>query len=157
VVNVGAEPGPRLGDDHWVFVPSSRSGYHRFGVYSNVDESFLPSSRRSNGSNGPQRASLYIERAFPGSRRPSPRDEAAIVSAMVDELRAAGVIGRVDVVDPTWIDVAYTWSWPGSTWRRDAIAALAAVGVEQVGRYGQWHFQGIAESMADGRAAGAGR
>ena len=37
----------------------------------------------------------------------------------------------------------------------DALAALEAVGVEQVGRYARWHFQGIADSLADGLAAGA--
>lgn len=154
VVNVGGESGPQLGDDHWVFVPRSSSGFHRFGVYSNVDESFLPVSARS-GANGPaSRTSIYIERAFPQGARPSPDDEAVMATAMVNELQDWDVVGAVDVVDTTWIDVAYTWSWPGSTWREDALAALAGVGVQQVGRYGRWSFQGIADSIAEGLLAG---
>ena len=40
------------------------------------------------------------------------------------ELQSDGIIGEVEVVHPTMVDVAYTWSWPGSHWREDAIAAL---------------------------------
>lgn len=158
VVNLGATPGPRLGDDHWVFVPDARSGFHRFGVYSNVDESFLPASSRSSAVHGPaRRTSIYVERAFLPDDRPSPDEEAALARAMVDELQRWGVIETVEVVDTTWIDVAYTWSWPGSTWREDALAALADAGVEQVGRYGRWVFQGIADSIAEGLAGGGSR
>ena len=157
VVNVGAEPGPALGGDHWVYDPSAESGFHRYGVYSNVDDSFLPAGSRAVGARPASRASLYIERAYPGSERPDGATEAAHVDAMVGELQDRGVIGATEVVDPTWIDVAYTWSWPGSTWVADARSALAAAGVHQVGRYGRWHFQGIAESIRDGLDVGAGR
>ena len=58
------------------------------------------------------------------------------------------------MVDPTWIDVAYTWSWPGSTWRVKALKALEEHGIYQVGRYARWVFQGIAESIKDGFIAG---
>ena len=160
VVNVGAEPGPALGDDHWVYDVTAPSGFHRFGVYSNVDEAFLPASARSAAVGTPstrtrRRASLYVERAYPGGARPSPAEEAAHVDAMVHDLQQREVIGAVEVVDPTWIEVAYTWSWPGSTWRAEALAALEAVGVHQAGRYGRWRFQGIAASLAEGRAVGA--
>jgi protoporphyrinogen oxidase len=155
VVNVGAEPGPRLGDDHWVFVPDAASGFHRFGVYSNVDERFLPASARSRGARPATRASLYVERAFPGDARPTARVARDLAREMVRELQDRKVIGTIDVVDPTWIEVAYTWAWPGSSWRADALAALAAVGIEQIGRYGRWRFQGIADSIAEGLAAGA--
>ncbi|MGH9169487.1 MAG: hypothetical protein ACRD0Z_01200 [Acidimicrobiales bacterium] len=32
------------------------------------------------------------------------------------------------------------------------MAALADEGIIQVGRYGSWHFQGIADSIGDGLA-----
>ncbi len=160
VVNLGAEPGPALGDDHWVYDATAPSGFHRFGVYSNVDEAFLPASARSAAVGTPstrtrRRASLYVERAYPGGARPSPAEEAAHVDAMVHDLQQREVIGAVEVVDPTWIEVAYTWSWPGSSWRAEALSALEAVGVHQAGRYGRWRFQGIAASLAEGRAVGA--
>lgn len=160
VVNIGAEPGPSLGEDHWVYDATAASGFHRYGVYSNVDESFLPASARSSvatsgAGRAPRRASLYVERAYPGGSRPTPDVEAVHVRSVVDELQAREVIGAVDVVDPTWIEVAYTWSWPGSVWRAEALAALEAVGIHQAGRYGRWRFQGIAASLAEGRVAGA--
>ena len=46
VVNIGARRGPNLPDLHWVYEPQAASGFHRYGVYSNVDESFLPASAR---------------------------------------------------------------------------------------------------------------
>ena len=55
-----------------------------------------------------------------------------------------------DVVDPTYIDVAYTWSWPGSRYRVKALQALEEREIHQVGRYGRWVFQGIADSIRDG-------
>jgi len=55
-----------------------------------------------------------------------------------------------EVIHPTWIDVAYTWSWPGSAWRRQAINILSKYTIYQIGRYGLWRFQGIAESIKQG-------
>ena len=81
----------------------------------------------------------------------------AFADAVVSELQATGYVGAVDVVDPTWIDVAYTWSWPGSTWRTRALDALAAHGIHQVGRYARWSFQGIADSVKEGLQAGTAR
>jgi hypothetical protein len=52
------------------------------------------------------------------------------------------------------VDVAYTWRSPGSRWRERALEALAAAGIQQVGRYGRWHFQGIADSIQEGLDAG---
>jgi hypothetical protein len=48
----------------------------------------------------------------------------AETARVVAELQDWGFIGEVLMVDPTWIDVAYTWSWPGSSWKQQALAAL---------------------------------
>ena len=150
VVNLGGERGPACPDTHWVYEPESRAGFHRYGVYSNVDPSFVPGGRAD-------RVALYVEHAVRRGARPAPEAEAFLVAATVDELVARGVIGEVDVVDTSWVPTAYTWSVPGSTWAADALARLDGLGVEQVGRYARWHFQGIAESIAEGLAAGARR
>jgi hypothetical protein len=73
----------------------------------------------------------------------------------VDELHEWGFIGRVEALHPTWIDVAYTWSWPGSRWATEALAMLEDKNIYQIGRYGRWRFQGIADSIRDGFAAGS--
>jgi len=61
----------------------------------------------------------------------------------------------VEVADPTWVDVAYTWRWPGSRWREEALTMLEARGIFPVGRFARWRFQGIADSVRDGLMAGA--
>jgi protoporphyrinogen oxidase len=151
VLNVGAQRGERCPTEHWVYQPDSVSGHHRVGFYSNVDDSFLPRSSRV----ARDRVAVYVERAYRGRARPTPSEEAEFALAAVSELQSSGYLGDVDVIDPTWIDVAYTWSWPGSTWRARALAALAERGIHQVGRFARWSFQGIADSVRDGLGAGA--
>ena len=135
VLNIGAERGPYCPDDHWVYFPKSKSGFHRVGFYSNVGDDFAPAGK----------VSIYVERAAFG-----PTDLHDYALAVVAELKELGYIGNADIVDESVVDVAYTWRWPGSTWRERAIATLQRHGVQQLGRYGRWHFQGIAESIAEG-------
>lgn len=151
VLNIGAIRAERCPADHWVYIPSSDSGFHRVGFYSNVDRSFLPASARSTGS----RVSIYVERAYPEGCRPDAETVRRFGTSVVEELQRWGWIGAVDVVDPTWIDVAYTWSWPESDWRERALAELDRRSIRQVGRYARWVFQGIAESIRDGLLAGS--
>jgi len=149
VLNIGARRGDRCPDDHWLYVPASQAGFHRVGFYSAVDRGFLPASSRAAG----DRVSVYVERAL---REPlGGRALAKYGEDVAAELQTWGMIGDVEVLDPTWIDVAYTWSWPGSRWRDEAIAALADAGIDAIGRYARWSFQGIADSVRDGLFAGA--
>ena len=147
-MNIGGERGAACPDSHWVYEPEASAGFHRYGVYSNVDPSFVPVGRRD-------RVALYVEHARRRGDRPDPAAEAALVAATVDELVARDVVRSVEVVDVSWVPTAYTWSVPGSTWAADALDVLAELGVEQVGRYARWHFQGIAESIAEGRGKAA--
>ena len=150
VVNIGARRGPKYPNEHWLYIPRSQSGFHRVGFYGNVAEHFLPRGER-----GSERAAcLYVERSYVGGSQVADDEVARYAAQTVRELQDWGFIGEVDSVDPTWIDVAYTWSRPGSTWVRDATATLAAHGVRLAGRYARWHFQGIADSLRDGLLAG---
>ena len=96
------------GADHWLYNPDATSGFHRVGFYSNVDVSFLPRSTQSDGN----RVSIYIERAYVGGQKPTDAEVAAYQKAVEKELQDWGFIGKVEVNDPTWIDVAYTWARP---------------------------------------------
>jgi protoporphyrinogen oxidase len=146
VLNIGAVRGDKCPDDHWLYNPDAKSGFHRVGFYSNVDTSFLPkSSRRAK-----DRVSIYVERSFIGGARPSHEEIERYSKAVINELQEWKFIADVEVADPTWIEVAYTWAWPGSTWKKDAIDELARHGIHQIGRYGRWQFQGIAESIKEG-------
>jgi protoporphyrinogen oxidase len=150
VVNIGALRGPRHPQQHWVYVPDSRSGFHRVGIYDNVDADFLPAT------DGPSsRTALYVERSYPAGRTPSPMEQAGYITAMVEELREWGFIEPPEVIDATWIETAYTWILPGSCWRTQALEALRAHDIHQVGRYGRWENGGIADSIIDGAMVGA--
>jgi protoporphyrinogen oxidase len=151
VINIGAAKGHRCPQKHWVYIPKSRAGFHRVGFYSNVDPSFLPKSARETEDH----VSIYVEKAYPEGSKPGEGEVERLCREVVKELTDWEWIEEADVTDPTWIDVAYTWSWPNSHWRTKAIKALESQDIYQVGRYGQWAFQGIAESIRDGLIAGA--
>lgn len=152
VLNIGAVKGPKCPDAHWLYNPDAQSGFHRVGFYSNVDPLFLPKSART----AANRVSIYVERAHPGGQRPSTQETQLYAEAVVAELQQWQFIKAAEVVDPTWIDVAYTWAWPGSTWKQQALEQLQAHHIYQVGRYGRWVFQGIADSIRDGFVVGMG-
>jgi protoporphyrinogen oxidase len=151
VLNIGAVRGARCPADHWLYNADTEASFHRVGFYSNVDRSFLPLSAQERG----DRVSIYVEKGYVGGQRPSERETNEYAEAVIRELRGWDFIGPVEVVDPTWIDVAYTWSWPGSKWKEQALRALEEHDIYPVGRYARWNFQGISESIKDGFYAGA--
>jgi protoporphyrinogen oxidase len=146
VLNIGAVRGKKCPDDHWLYNSNTQARFHRVGFYSNVDRSFLPISARERG----DRVSIYVEKGYPGGAKPSEPEMAVYADAVVKELQEWEFIGEAEVVDPTWIDVAYTWTWPGSKWKDKAIKALEKHDIYQIGRYGRWIFQGISDSIKDG-------
>nr|MDJ0869085.1 protoporphyrinogen oxidase-like protein [Myxococcota bacterium] len=87
-------------------------------------------------------------------QRPDDAEVARYQAAVASELQAWGWIEEVEVSDPTWIEVAYTWSWPEGRWAASALERLERGGVWQAGRYGRWVFQGIAASIREGAFIG---
>lgn len=148
VVNIGAKKGSECPDDHWIYIPASQARFHRVGFYSNVDASFLPRGAAD-------RVSIYVEKAYPETERPTAETVSEFCSQVVSELQSWNWINEAEAVDPTWIEVAYTWSWAGSKWKQEALSLLEANGIYQVGRYARWMFQGIADSIRDGLTASA--
>lgn len=145
VINIGAIRGAKCPEVHWLYVPHSESGFHRVGIYSNVSKSFLPDTK-----DGKTRTSLYVEMSFPGGEKPTSAEIQDHCDRAVKELRTMRYIEEVEVVDPTWIDVAYTWRLPGSTWVEEMLDKLRGYAIVQAGRYATWHGYGIADSMRDG-------
>ncbi len=150
VLNIGAKKGVKCPDDHWLYIPKSRSKFHRVGFYSNVDDSFLPLSSRKDR----DRVSIYVERAYPNGIMPTVDEIKTYSDSVVKELKEWKFISEAETVHPTFIDVAYTWARPGSNWQTKALELLEKNNVIQVGRYGRWKFQGIAESINDGFSLG---
>jgi protoporphyrinogen oxidase len=146
VINIGAKKGPKCPDYHWLYIPKSKAGFHRVGFYSNVDTSFLPiSSRKDN-----DKVSIYVEKSYLGGKRPIDKEIKKLCNNVIKELKDWGFIQDTEVVDPIWIKIAYTWSYPNSKWREKVINVLKKNGIYQIGRYGKWEFQGIAKSIKDG-------
>lgn len=151
VCNIGAFRGSRCPQEYWVYIPTSKAGFHRVGFYSNVEASFLPASAgRSNDI-----VSIYVEKAYSEDQKPNESEVKELCKKIVKELQDWQWIGDTEAVDTTWVDIAYTWVWPGSRWPEKALKALEEHGIYQIGRYGKWVFQGIAESIRDGFVAGS--
>ena len=131
VLNIGALRGPKCPDDHWLYIPDSLSGFYRLGFYSNIDNSFLPASYRRTG----KHVSIYVERAYPGGEKPSDGEIRVYCEKVMKELREWDFIDEVEVIDPTWVDVAYTWSWPESKWKQQALSLLEEKDIYQIGRF----------------------
>jgi len=129
-----------------LYIPNSKSKFHRVGFYSNVDNSFLPLSSRKDM----DRVSIYVEKAYPNGKKPSDDEVNLYTESVVKELREWNFINEAETVHPTWIEVAYTWALPGSKWKNKALRLLENNNVFQTGRYGKWEFQGIADSIKDG-------
>lgn len=146
VLNIGAARGRKCPDAHWLYFPESKSGFFRIGFYSNVDSSFLPLSSRTQKN----RVSIYAEKSYIGGGKVSKDEAGNYAVSAIKELQKLGYIGDVETFDTNWIDVAYTWSWIGSRWRRSALRALEKNSICQIGRYGRWNFQGIADSIREG-------
>ncbi|MBR8826551.1 MAG: FAD-dependent oxidoreductase [Gomphosphaeria aponina SAG 52.96 = DSM 107014] len=151
VLNIGAEKGDRTPDAHWLYNPDTQSGFHRVGFYSNVDPSFLPQSAREKG----DRVSIYVEKAYLGGVKPTTTEIHSYSQDVITELQRWNYIKQTEVVSPTWIDVAYTWTLPNSTWREKAMKTLEEHDIYPIGRYARWIFQGIADSIKDGFFVGS--
>jgi protoporphyrinogen oxidase len=136
---------------HWLYIPDSLTGFHRVGYYSNVDPMFLPKKIR----NPKKYGSLYVEFAFRGGQKPSYETVKKLIDNTEAELKEYGFIKKVIVVDPTWIEVAYTWKKPKSSWLEKSLNILAEKNIFSIGRYGRWNFQGIAESLKEGVFVGS--
>lgn len=149
VMNIGAQKGKKCPDQHWLYLPTSKTGFHRVGFYSKVDKSFLPLMSRNTDS----AVSIYVEKAYPTGTVLSKEEVKKNCDNTIKELQNWGFIEEVDVIDPTWIEVAYTWESVKSTWREKTLSCLAQNNIYQIGRYGKWKFQGIAESIKDGLEA----
>lgn len=144
VLNIGAKRGKNFPAPHWVYVPQSKSGFHRLGFYSNVDDHFLPRSYRGRASH----AAIYVERAFPGGGgKPDDATMERYAQSVIDELHEWGFIEDVEVISRNWVEVGYCWRRPGSQWQSKAIHLLRDHGIYQVGRFALWTTQGIADSM----------
>lgn len=146
VLNIGGLKGKACPPDHWLYIPDSRCGFYRVGIYSNVCKDFLPEADRATG----RKASFYIERAYPAGAKPDKLATDQYIRDVIKELQEWKFLAEPEIWDCHWVEVAYTWSWPGSTWKHDVLSLLERHSIYSIGRYGRWRFQGIADSLREG-------
>jgi protoporphyrinogen oxidase len=135
VLNIGATPGPLMPKDHWIYIPDQQYRFFRVQFYSNVDPMFAPEGS----------VSLCVERAFLPGSKPEPDYHDHVIRT----LKQWGWIQDVVVVDPNWIEFAYTWM-SHKYGRPEYLKWLEDKSIISIGRYGKWKFQGIADSIMDG-------
>lgn len=143
VINILAEKDKNCPNSHWLYIPNSKSKFHRAGFYSNVDPLFLPKGKKNY-------VSIYVERAFRGGRNISKEEIEKEKIGIIQELKDWKFIKEPKIVDTNFIETAYTWELPKSKWRRQALKELKNKDIIQIGRYGRWHFQGILKSIQEG-------
>lgn len=138
--NVGVK-GPIKQPDHWIYVPELDQPMYRVGVFSNALPAMAPEGH----------ASLYVEL----SDRETPPAE--LEAKVAEGLVAMDLIDSVDqvlfmahrVIPHAY--VVYDFNY------HDSVAVihdwLNHVGVQSIGRYGQWKYSSMEDAMIDGRNA----
>lgn len=139
VLNIGAEPDVNTPNEHWLYVPFCKTGFHRICFYSNVNKSKAPEGK----------VGLAVEIAFLPDFTYEDFDIPFIIDQVVKELQAWRFIGDVITVDPTYVRTAYTWLRKKED-REEALAWLKERDIISTGRYGSWKFQGMIQSIEDG-------
>ncbi|RTK93067.1 protoporphyrinogen oxidase-like protein [Candidatus Saccharibacteria bacterium] len=135
VINIGADKAVNTPDEHWLYVPFCKSGFHRLCFYSNVDKSKAPEGK----------VGMAVEIAYYGDQP----DIERVSFEVIKELQDWGMIGKVITIDPTIVKVAYTWEYNKGDAKKE-IDWLRERDIISTGRYGKHKFQGMVDSIKDG-------
>jgi len=122
---------------HWIYFPERARSFYRVGFYDNILDG--------------ERMSLYVE---VGAGRGAPFDVDAVRERALADLTAEGIVAGHRLV--SWHSVALDPAYVHITRRSLAEtarvrAALAAVDVHSVGRYGGWTYCSIEDNMVETR------
>jgi protoporphyrinogen oxidase len=129
-------------DFHWLYVPEERLPFYRVGVFSNAAPHMAPKGR----------GSLYVELAPRGAF-----DRADVLRRVIDGLVEIGLIRRAaDVLfaDFREIPVAYV-IFDHHYFEATATIQgfLKEAGIDSIGRFGRWTYNGMEDALLDGRDA----
>jgi len=133
----------RVSNYHWIYFPEPEIPFYRVGFYSNFTPHIAPAGT----------SSLYIEIAAPPA---SPKKHKALLEESVAALRQCGILKKGDriVADQYQkIDCAYVLF---DAFRRKHLPAITRYlkdrGVFCAGRYGEWTYSAMEDSLLQGRA-----
>jgi len=143
VINAIAKRSHKVPQDHWIYLPRTKSGFYRIGFYSNVSKIFLPKRYRNE-----DYVAIYIEKALPGNQNRLNLDNE--VYKILDEVIELNLVNEIIAFTYDFIEVGYTWERVKSTWVDESLQYLRSHNIIGIGRYGKWgRIESIVESMED--------
>jgi protoporphyrinogen oxidase len=141
----GELPGPFRGL-HWVYVPDPGLPFYRVGFYSVI----------SSGTAAAGHSSMYVEVGIPGDALQATDIAGTLQPAVIAALERLGWLdrSRIEALVVHVIECAYVHH----THDRDAVVGeimriLDHHGVRPIGRYGQWDYTSMEDSIRSGIAA----
>ena len=138
VINIGAEPGHSTPEEHWLYIPFCKSGFHRVAFYTNVDPTKAPIGK----------VGLSVEIAFHNKDLKDLKVN-EISFQVCQELERWGWIKNPTTICIDWVPCAYTWLYNKDDAQR-GIDWLAQHDIISAGRYATWKFCGITQSIMMG-------
>lgn len=135
VFNLGFDKKSPNEDTHWLYFPDKDINFYRVGFYDNI----LGSSRLS----------MYVEIGY------SPEDPVYVDEQLKLTLENLKTVGIIDdhklvshcsiVMDPAYVHV----SDKSNLSKKEILAILAEKNIYSIGRYGDWKYCSIEDSMLD--------
>lgn len=131
-----------ISDKHWLYFPEKKYPFYRVGFYSNFSKRMVP----------PGCSSMYIE----VSRLPGRRENLkALEKQCMEGLRRCGILKKSDrIASRLWIPIecAYVVYDRARTPALNTIFPfLSSKGVSSIGRWGEWKYSFMEETLLDGR------
>lgn len=135
VINLGFDKKSRIDDIHWIYVPDQQINFYRIGFYDNIW--------------GTDRLSMYVEIGYPSQRQINVPQQLDLTLANLKEM---GIISDQKLVSyhPLVLDPAYVQiSEAGEKLKETIKDELKSNGVFTIGRYGDWKYCSMEDSMLD--------
>jgi len=142
VFNLGFDKKSILEREHWIYVPDKSINFYRIGFYDNILES--------------ERLSMYVEIGYPSTIDSKNINIERELKETIDNLRKLNVIEDHELIsyesiimDPAYVHI----SKESNQFKDQCFKDLENNDVYMIGRYGQWKYCSIEDSMIDARDA----
>lgn len=135
VLNLGFDRKSNNTESHWIYFPQKDISFYRVGFYDNILNT--------------DRLSMYVEIGL------SPNEElveSEILTRVISDLKKVGIIDTHELIDyecitmnPAYVHV----SQKANSIKADVKAKLDLHSIYSIGRYGDWKYCSIEDSMID--------
>ena len=141
-INIGIDR-PRVSDQHWIYYPEGQFIFSRVGFPMNFSQAVAP----------PGTSSMYIEITYQPGQKPNP--EEAYARSLAD-LQRCGILRSGDRI-LTRLDLDIKSAYIIFDHHRQAhlqglIEYLESRDIHTAGRYGQWDYYSMEDSIRSGKA-----